>query len=418
MLIALVLCVLGLSAPAGDPFTELDYDAALAQAKKDKKLLLVDFTASWCPPCKKMEKETWAAAEVKTWLTAHALAVQIDVDEEKELAQRFKIEAMPTVIVLREGVEFDRFVGYRDSKKFLAWAEEVRAGRKPGEALLERAKALRDSTDVDARYEVAREMLRAKHYDEALTHYLWLWPATREAMGFGGVRLSFMLSDMADLAAQHEPAKKAFGEILAELQTRVDAAELPTFDAWQEWTGFCSYFDAEERILAWYEKRRDSEGRLFAASTEFHAQFIVSEVFDALMEKDRLADAVRLYENARARAEDLVTEYRRHLESPFPDDEDQRKSIEELGRSRLTLGLSKLFAALHASERAAEADFVAELLLATLDTPEARLALVRQALDHSQKPHPSCSRWLDEAEKAGGNARSLRRKLEKLAKPR
>jgi thiol-disulfide isomerase/thioredoxin len=417
MLIALALCVLGCISPAGDPFTELDYDAALAQAKKDQKLLLVDFTASWCTPCKKMEKETWGAAEVKAWLTANALAVQIDVDEEKELAQRFKIEAMPTVIVMREGVEFDRFVGYRDTKQFLAWAEEVRAGRKPGEALLERAKALRDSTDVDARYEVAREMLRAKQYDEALAHYLWLWPATRAAVGYGGVRLSFMLSDMAQLAAQHEPAKKAFAEILAELQTRVDAAELPAFLDWQEWTGFCGYFDAKERVLAWYEKRRDGEGRLFAGNAVFQAQFIVGEVFDALMEKDRLADAVRLYEDARARAEALVLDYRRRKES-LPDDEELRKSVEEHGRSKLTLGLSKLFAALHATERAAEAEAVAELLLETLDTPEARLALVRQALDHSQKPHASYARWLDEAEAAGGNTKLLRRKLEKLAEPR
>jgi len=416
MLIALALCVLSnVAPPPGDPFSELGYDAALEQAKKEHKLLLVDFTASWCQPCKKMEKDTWGAGEVRTWLTANALAVQIDVDAQKELAQRFQIEAMPTVIAMRDGAEFDRFVGYRDAKQFLAWGEDVRAGKKPSDALLERSKALRDSTDVEARYELARQMLRAKQYDEALSHYLWLWPATREADGYGGVRLSFMLSDMAQLAAKHEPAKKAFAEILAGLQRQVDAADVPTFIDWQEWTGFCDHFEAKDRVLAWYEKRRDTEGRLFAGKTDYQAQFIVGEVFDALLQKDRLTDAVRLYEDARAHAETLVANYRMQTEN-LPDDEELRKVVEEHGRSALTTGLGKLFAALHATEREDEAGAVAALLLKTLDTPEARQALVRVGLDASRKPCSSYARWLDEAEAAGANVKLLRRKLEKLEK--
>src|SRR5512145_1378251 len=90
----------------GEPFADLAYEPALEKAQKEKKLLLVDFTASWCGPCKKMEKDTWAAADVRAWLGENAIAIQIDIDEERVLAKRFRIEAMPTVVAVRDGQEF------------------------------------------------------------------------------------------------------------------------------------------------------------------------------------------------------------------------------------------------------------------------------------------------------------------------
>lgn len=399
------------------PFSELGYEAALTQARSTGKLLLVDFTASWCQPCKRMEKETWENADVRAWLGQHALAIQVDVDEQSDLAKRFGIEAMPTVVVLREGQEFDRIIGYRDAAGFLGWGKDVLAGKHTSDELKTRTQELRDSKDVDARYDLAQDLLRAKQYEQALEHYLWLWPATREVPRMGGVRLSFMLSNMAELAKKHEPARNAFMQILEELQAKVevDAAAIPAFRDWQEWSSLCQYFGERARILAWYEKRRDDQGRLFAGKTgESRCDNMIEDVFEQLIEAERPLDAVRLYEDVHGRAERIVADYRQISAVDGGLDEEMREQMADFHRGKLTEDLSRLFAALLAAGRDPEASDVARLLLRTLDTPESRTALVSAGLDTAKRPYESFGRWLDEAEAASANVHALRRRLSML----
>jgi len=413
-LVAVLVCVPGPCGTGDGPFAELAFEAARERAVEQQKLLLVDFTASWCGPCKKMEKDTWAAAEVRAWLDENALAIQVDVDEERELAQGFRITAMPTVVALRAGEEFDRIVGYRDAPAFLAWTRDVQAGKRASDALLEESTRLRESTDVKARYELAQALARAGQPAEALVHYLWLWPATRSEPAFGGVRLSFLLSDMARLAAEHEPAREAFGKILAGLQEQVDAVEVPSFETWQEWTAFCRSFGENERVVAWYERHRDAEGRLLVERDDFLATHIVSEVFEVLMQAERPLDAVQLYEDATGRAREAVRDHRRSEDASAGMEADLREMTERFQRQKLVKDLSRLHAALLLAERDAEAARVATILLEALDTPEARIGLVREGLALVKRSHPDYPRWLDEAEAAGGNVRFARRELERL----
>src|SRR5262245_7791520 len=181
------LCSAVLLAGLDGPFAELDFESALARAKEEHRLLLVDFRADWCGPCRKMETQTWTDGGGLAWLETNALAIQVDIDRQPELAQRFGITAIPAVVALKAGEEFDRSIGFRDPSGFLTWLGNVAAGKRSSDVLLERAKVLADSTDVDARYELAHDLLTAKKYEEALAHYLWLWPATREVPAMAGV---------------------------------------------------------------------------------------------------------------------------------------------------------------------------------------------------------------------------------------
>lgn len=79
-------------------------------------LTLYDFTAAWCAPCKQL---TPVLHELATDYRGRATIVEIDVEREPALAQAFKVTAMPTLVLVREGREVGRVVGLRP-KKFIA----------------------------------------------------------------------------------------------------------------------------------------------------------------------------------------------------------------------------------------------------------------------------------------------------------
>lgn len=102
------------------PFANVTLDVALAKAKAENKLVFVDFYADWCGPCKMLDRTTWKDAKVKEWLSKHTIAVKVDVDRDAASAQKYKVEAMPTMILLAaDGKEKKRIVGYRDAQQFI-----------------------------------------------------------------------------------------------------------------------------------------------------------------------------------------------------------------------------------------------------------------------------------------------------------
>ena len=89
-----------------------NFDEAQKIAQATGKIMMVDFMASWCGPCKMMDKEVFQSAPFKDRAKNFVL-VKIDVDEQQALAQRFKVEAMPTVkFINASGSVVHEFVGY------------------------------------------------------------------------------------------------------------------------------------------------------------------------------------------------------------------------------------------------------------------------------------------------------------------
>jgi thioredoxin len=88
-------------------------------------ITIMDFTARWCGPCKQL---TPVLAEIEQEYAGRARVVAVDTDEDPQLAQQFRVTAMPTVVLMRDGREVGRFVGARPKKFVTGVIERALAG--------------------------------------------------------------------------------------------------------------------------------------------------------------------------------------------------------------------------------------------------------------------------------------------------
>ena len=75
---------------------------------QDDKLLVVDFFATWCGPCKKLSP---TLDEVSEEFGDRVNIVKVDVDESEDLAMTYGIRSVPTVLFFKKGQQVDKFVG-------------------------------------------------------------------------------------------------------------------------------------------------------------------------------------------------------------------------------------------------------------------------------------------------------------------
>ncbi len=92
-----------------------------ATALEGDKLVLVDFTATWCGPCQKMKP---SIKKLRVELSENITITEVDVDERKDLATKFRIEAMPTLVFFKDGKELSRSVGYLKEDQLRKLIEE------------------------------------------------------------------------------------------------------------------------------------------------------------------------------------------------------------------------------------------------------------------------------------------------------
>jgi thiol:disulfide interchange protein len=80
-----------------------DVDAALAEARRTGRPVLVDFTASWCPPCVAMKHDVWTDDEVERKVASRFVPVMVDIDRDPATSGRYQVASIPTVLVLDGG---------------------------------------------------------------------------------------------------------------------------------------------------------------------------------------------------------------------------------------------------------------------------------------------------------------------------
>jgi thioredoxin 1 len=85
------------------------------QQKTKGKVVLVDFWATWCAPCRMMAP---VLNDVASELSGNSHVGKVDIQQFQSLANEFKVRSIPTLILLKNGTEINRFVGIK-SKEFL-----------------------------------------------------------------------------------------------------------------------------------------------------------------------------------------------------------------------------------------------------------------------------------------------------------
>lgn len=79
-------------------------------------IVLVDFYAEWCGPCKMLSPIVDEIAEERTDIKVG----KVNIDESSELAIQHRVMSVPTLIVMRDGKEIARSVGYKAKQEILS----------------------------------------------------------------------------------------------------------------------------------------------------------------------------------------------------------------------------------------------------------------------------------------------------------
>ena len=137
--LAIAFALSPFASAAREGWTE-NFEAAKAQAKKQNKKIVLDFTGSdWCPFCLRLEKDVFSKPEFKDYAAKHLVLVEVDFPEHikqsaatkkqnEALQTKYGVQALPTIVVLNPAGAKVAQSGYFDGgpKAFIKIVEQTK----------------------------------------------------------------------------------------------------------------------------------------------------------------------------------------------------------------------------------------------------------------------------------------------------
>lgn len=118
-------------AEAKVPWFRGSFDEALAAARAQGKLVFVEVGAFWCPPCQRLDEETFSDPKVVALLSERFVPLHLDVErsDDAQVAERYHVMAYPTMLVLETGgLEKGRIVDFVPPDAFVEQVSAIAAG--------------------------------------------------------------------------------------------------------------------------------------------------------------------------------------------------------------------------------------------------------------------------------------------------
>lgn len=112
----------------GIKFGKQSFTKTLEQAKKENKLIFLDAFASWCGPCKLLDKNVFPKKEVGDYFNANFLNLHIDMEKGEgiEIAKKYSIYSYPTLLFINgDGKVVYKAAGYMSPQELISIAKEA-----------------------------------------------------------------------------------------------------------------------------------------------------------------------------------------------------------------------------------------------------------------------------------------------------
>jgi thiol:disulfide interchange protein len=107
-----------------------DLAKAMARAKKEHKLVMVDFNATWCGPCQMYKHQVFPGAKFKA-ATKNVILVDIDTDQQPGIAQKYQVQGIPDIRFFSpQWKQVGGIVGFGGEDRLLAELKKAQAAVK------------------------------------------------------------------------------------------------------------------------------------------------------------------------------------------------------------------------------------------------------------------------------------------------
>ncbi len=102
-------------------------NAAREKACREKKVLLLEFTAKWCEPCRMMDRDVFSNPKVQEYIQKNAILYKVDIDipANRRLKEEYRISVLPTTILMRaSGKILSKKEQTFNPESFISWIDE------------------------------------------------------------------------------------------------------------------------------------------------------------------------------------------------------------------------------------------------------------------------------------------------------